>query len=173
VLAQLNLMLPEALGQASWDAVVNPQQLLPALGSPKFVAVTLGYGLLAVYYSMCGLFLLVLFRLALRRPQLAVFAFVLFVGLFEATYGQHPLLSIPYGLAMGATTAWILLRQGLVAMFVATATQFILLGSPLTLDLDVWYGGTGLLTAGMVLAVGVLGLWITAFPRARSHDLTL
>jgi hypothetical protein len=100
----------------------------------------------AIFYSLFGLFLLLLLRAVFRRTLIASAVWVIALAVLLAQAGQKPLDYI-----LGASLALILLlvlnRYGLLTCAVAFFWYLFLTSIPLTIDVHRWYIGTTIAVA--------------------------
>ncbi|MCA8956806.1 MAG: hypothetical protein KDC87_12085, partial [Planctomycetes bacterium] len=111
--------------------------------------------------SMLCVLALVIFRLVLRSRTMAAVAMV---AAFTLAWSPEPLGGTSWMVASLARTALVLgtfavalVRFGFVAMIVAVTVHGTMIDLPLTLDLDVWYAGSTLLSLGLVGGATVFG----------------
>jgi serine/threonine-protein kinase len=110
----------------------------------------------AVLYAMVFLFMLVLLRMLLRKPWLALPLWCLLVG-GPALPGESPWSS----LLRAVLLLLVLARGGLLAMATTLFFMFVSIEAPFTLDVSAWYASRAL----PVLAV-LVGLVVYAFHTA-------
>ena len=101
-------------------------------------------------------FLFFLLRVLLRRNWLAALAFAAVLELPGFILGPYYYtVGVAY-VIMDLLSVWILLRFGVLALFVATIVSLLLGMLPFTLDLSAWYSGGTIVT---FLTVVILAVW--------------
>ncbi len=160
------LLLAVQVASVAWG---EPEPI-PSGGANLRLALGLRYtaaALLSVWFGglvlgMGSLLLLLFFKLLLRRERLASWLLVAVLTAIQtlAVLGGEgsPWLDGAVSFAIMASFALLLRHVGLVACIAGVVTVNLLLGFPLTLDLEAWNGGA----SGLVLA-GVAGLVAYAF----------
>ncbi len=123
---------------------------------------------MAVYSAVLGLFLLAVLRLLRRRPRWVIVTFVLVNAAFEIVAAGHFAVSWALGLVVAGTSAWILVRFGLLTYVVALLSHFVLMSSPITADFSAWFAGVGLLALAMPAVLGGFGCWTALAGRPLS-----
>jgi serine/threonine protein kinase len=132
------------------------QLALGALGSSRgFVGLVVFATLNAVTTSLCGLALLVFFRLILRSTWAASAALIVLVVPIFAT-GTSP-YNIAVSVLMTVLGLVTLFRVGLVAHVAMLAVMGLMTWFPLTLDRDAWYFGQSLIILFMLGAMASYG----------------
>jgi hypothetical protein len=117
----------------------------------------------AVQASMLCVIGFVALLIWLKRPWLAGLAAVVCFtpvainGMFP---GASPVLDLVLGTGLMAIFVVVIARFGLLATSAALTTHFVLLRSPLTLDLSSWRGSIGLLFLGVVAITGFGAVYI-------------
>jgi hypothetical protein len=113
----------------------------------------------AVLYALGWATLLVLFRLLLRGDRLALVALVIvasFVGIGQG----HPLLEYAVALASLWIMVLLLWRVGILGLAAAFFAYYVLLGTPLTFDLSVWYGVRSYAVLFVLAGIGFWGFYV-------------
>ncbi|MEM8998046.1 MAG: hypothetical protein AAGF23_24910, partial [Acidobacteriota bacterium] len=159
LLDQLDQLLPGWLGLSWTPGAVSALPFENALATSKALA-GMGEQLLAsVQDAVFSLLLLLLARLLLRRPQLAVIAYVVLVTVLYAQNGVgSPLSWIFVGFLVAATEAVALVRFGLVTFATSVFVAGLLDSFPVTLDVTAWYAATGFSAVAVTVGLAVLGL---------------
>jgi hypothetical protein len=143
------LLLPEWLG-LSPDLM--PADLLGvAYGVQESVPILVWRFAQSIMAGLAGVFLLLLFRLALRSRRAAVAAFVLGVSVFGAAASEHFWIVFLVNAVLNAAFALLVVRVGLLAAVAAFYVSGLFILFPVTANLRAWYAGAGL-TALVVLA---------------------
>jgi hypothetical protein len=109
----------------------------------------------AVLFGMVYLFILVLFRLVLRREWLAMAAWCLMMG--APLGGEEPVVGWTAGFVRALLTLLVLRKCGLLGLIVALFFMFMTFETQMTLDFSSWYSMRALpvlLVFGAVLAYG-------------------
>ncbi len=118
-------------------------------------------------------FLLVLLRIVLRKQWLAAAAFFLFLTFTNATGAGNPLINLVYAALSAAVVTRTLIRFGLLAAIVTRFVYSLVLASPLTSDLSVWYAGNSLFGLAIALAPVVYGLYLSLAGRPLFREALL
>ena len=160
LLTELDRLLSRALGLTTGGEIFLDWQLDTALTGRRLLAHFLTSAVDAVYWGLLGLFFLVVLRAVFKRRGWAVAAFVASSGLLETLEGFHPAVSwLTLGVGIAGTTAFLLVRFGLLTYVAALFAYYALLTVPLSLDVSSWYAETGLWTMLVVAVVGAYGTW--------------
>ena len=135
------------------------QSALDALRSPAvFGSYVVGAASGALVESLCGVALLVLFRLIVRSTWAAS---VLLVALVVPIYATGSSV-LDMGVAIGLVTLGltVLLRFGVVAHVAMSVVTKYLMWLPLTLDTDAWYFGQSLVVLLLIGALATYGFLV-------------
>lgn len=173
LIGHVDVLLPGWLGLSYEPDPVDPWLFDSAISASASLAATGEFILSAVFDGVFSMLFLVLFRLLLRRRDLAVGAYILVVGMLYAPAGAHPHISwLTVGLLVALTEALAIVRFGLLT-FVAAVFVFSLLSFfPLTLDMTAWYAGSGLLGPALVLLLTATSCFYALAPRRRREPPT-
>jgi hypothetical protein len=95
----------------------------------------------AIFYSLFGLFLLLLLRALLKKTLIASAVWVTALAVLLAQAEQQP-LDYVLGAAMGLILLLVVNRYGLLTFAVAFFWYLFLTTLPLTTDVHRWYAGT-------------------------------
>jgi hypothetical protein len=109
----------------------------------------------AVMYALGWATMLVLFRLLLRRDMLALAGLLLAMSLVGVG-GGNPLVEYVVAVAALWIMVLVLWRVGILALAASFFAYYVLLGTPLTFDLSVWYG---LRSYAVLLVLAAIGFW--------------
>ncbi len=173
-----DVMIGVSAGLAMTLVYAVHNMIPPILGQPEPMPLSMDANLLigrlalahliervgiAVQASMLCVIGFVALLIWIKRPWLAaVAAIVCFTpvainGMFP---GASPVLDLALGTVLIAIFVTVIARFGLLATTAALATHFVLLRSPLTLDLSSWRGSIGLLFLGIIAAAGFGAVYI-------------
>jgi hypothetical protein len=130
-----------------------------ALRSPwAFGGIVVGAFLSALVSSLCGVAILVLFRLMLRTTWIASMVLVvLTVPIFAVGTSTSDIVVAVLLVVVGLT---VLLRVGLVAHIAMWVVRDFLTWLPLTLDTDAWYFGQSLVVLLLIGALATYGFLV-------------
>jgi hypothetical protein len=175
-----DLLLGAAAAALAKLAMLAGQFLEPLAGSPVdrahgvldawSVASTLGTSIgglgFALLMPMAGLTLLVLSRMLLRRPRVAIVATALVAWFFAIGSSAIPgrlagLVAAVVWLLMVSFFLVLLTRVGLLAVVAAAACGLLLSNAPLTLDFHRWYAGPALVPAAITCGLALWGFWVS------------
>jgi hypothetical protein len=157
LLVQLNVLAPGRLGLPASLRSPSGFDWLPTLLGGRYMAgMALAMSVWAIRFAMAYLVLLLLMRVALRKPWLAGGAFVALVGLIWSFGYGHPYLSWLFMGLLTVTAVFVLTYLGLLAQTVGLFVSF-LLEWHLTPELSAWHAGPGLFVMGAVTAVAGYG----------------
>ena len=92
----------------------------------------------------------------LRREWLAVGVLWLILTAVSALAGEHPQIDWAFAAASAALALFILLRFGMLAMYMMQFFVFLFLFYPVTTDFSAWYAGPFIF--GLVVALALIGL---------------
>ena len=121
------------------------------LGTRTALARISSLPILALFFSLASLFLLLMLRVLLRREWVAAVLFIVIATVGESIYSDSPFTWINYALQWGATY-FLLMRFGLLAVAASITFGTLLFQLPITPQLSAWYSGTGLALAVLMLA---------------------
>ena len=121
------------------------------LGTRTALARISSLPVLALFFSLASLFLLLMLRVLLRRERLAAVLFIVIATVAESAYSDSPLTWTYIALTWGATY-FLLKRFGLLGTVASITFGTLLLQFPITPQLSAWYSGTGLAGAVLLLA---------------------
>ena len=148
--------------------------VVPALQSLRSVRVFVSrvvYLLLdSLQFALASFFLLVLFRVAVRRTWLAV-ALLMLVNVPMSAWSWTP-IAMSYAIGIAGLFCFIVLRLGLFAGVAMLATYRLLTSLPMTLDFDAWYVAQSLLVLLLVLGVALLAFRLTILRAADEAAVT-
>jgi serine/threonine-protein kinase len=119
----------------------------------------------SLQFSLGSFFLLVLFRVVLRRTWLAV-VMLLLVNVPLSAWSWTP-IAVLYAISMAALGCFVFLRLGLLAGVAMLAVERLLTSLPITLDFDAWYVAPSALVLLLVLGVAIVAFHLTV---RRSGD---
>jgi hypothetical protein len=159
VIALASLLLPEWLGLA--PDLVPADVLGVPYGVQAAVSLLVWRSAQSVTAGLACVFLLLLFRLALRSQRVAVAAFVLANAAVAAAASGHFWISLCTSLVLTGVLALLLVRVGLLAAVAAFYVMGLFIVFPVTGNLRAWYAGAGV-TALLVLAALALFGFTTA-----------
>ena len=111
---------------------------------------------LSIQSTLVFFFMLLVFKILLRKEWLAAIAFVALFGLSRVAGSDFPKIEAVAQVLIYGIAAIVVLRFGLVALAVGIFTADELLNAPLTADLSSWYAMNGIF---VVLSVVVLAVW--------------
>jgi len=115
-----------------------------------------------VFLPMALLFMLLLFRMLLRKPSLAAGALVILIAFLSSSTSEHPWLAILLNSLQMVILLLVLLRLGLVAAIATSfANSMLSLYYPLTSDFSVWYAPATLFACGITLAAALYAFRIS------------
>ena len=153
LLAVVERFVPGWLGWAPPTPSTNPA--LHTLATARWAAAGfLDLVLPTIVIPMFILFLLVLFRVLLRKQWLAIGVFVVLFSTLNALTADYFWISFAYWVVGHSIFVFALFRYGIVAVSSSVFFATLASGSPLFLDLSLWYAGGPLF--GLVLAVGMV-----------------
>jgi serine/threonine-protein kinase len=109
-----------------------------------------------IRWALGVFFLIFLLRVILRRQWLAAGVFVLIVAISVALGNDYPLTYALATLLLYGLIHAVLLRLGLVSVFVIGCVLDLLILLPVTLNFSAWYAGSSL---SVMLAVLALAIW--------------
>jgi serine/threonine-protein kinase len=158
---------PVALQHVSPElkTLVGARHLLAQLAQPFFVWA-------ALYY----LFMLFLLRVVLRKPWLAVAAFVVAFGVLWSFAAAPESGGLTFAVIFILNATWVvlvailLLRLGLLAAAGAFFFAFALGGVPITLDLAAWYAPGSLVTMLFLVVLAGYGCHTALAGRSLFRD---
>jgi hypothetical protein len=146
----------------------------PALDALRSTRHHLGIAVFAILdglqFAVGTFFLLLVFRIGLRRTSLAILALVLLATTL-AVPSASP-WAVVHGVATALLVVGILMRVGLLAAAVALMCERLVTRLPITLHLDAWYFGSSLVVLLLVVGVAIFGL-IVALKGRPSFGATI
>jgi len=104
--------------------------------------------------------LLLILRIVLRKPWLAVATMVLITVAMFSDFFSAPIEQWINGLAVVSILLFVLIRFGLLALLATALATGLLWGFPTTFDFSKWYAGIGLWGPLLVLALAGYGFWV-------------
>lgn len=113
-------------------------------------------------------FLLFVLLLVLRRRTAAVVAFVLGLSGLLASGALLPLVAWPFWLVAFTLLAWVLVREGVLAVTVLVIVAKIPDGLPLVLGPSAWYAWKAWVVVGLIFALVGFGAWTATSGRLVS-----
>ena len=119
-----------------------------------------GLGVLAVVLSLTLITLLLLFlaRVFLRKQCLALGLTGLILAILNlGATGENFWVALPFAIIFVALSLIILIRFGLLALFVFNAYYFLMSLLPVTLDFSRWYIGRSLFLLLVLFGLAVYG----------------
>jgi hypothetical protein len=130
-----------------------------SLGGPnRFLAVGLGLFLITVFITLATLFLLFLARVFFRKQWLAVgLTGVILTVVNLGGTGENFWVALPFTILIVALSLIVLIRFGLLALFVFNLYFFLLSLFPVTLDFSRWYIGRSLFLLLILIGLAVYG----------------
>jgi serine/threonine-protein kinase len=156
----------------------------PSLLSDWDLWVLVGWGeqLVNLLYNITGPMLSIMFmtvallgiRLVVRRERPAMvvgsvlFGVVGFVGVVE--FVASPVLAAVISLIMGVVTVTIYTRVGLLAAFAGLLSANLVL-TPVSFDLQDWFGGTSIFTLALVIGIAVWAAWVALAGQPLFRDM--
>ncbi len=111
----------------------------------------------AIFFALFGLFVLVLFQIALRRRWAAAAAWLVIITMAWIRW-DDPLVDVPVVAAQMAILLLILHRAGLLAMAVTIFVWLVTVYTPLTAELRAFYFGQSALAFALIAALIGFGL---------------
>lgn len=109
-----------------------------------------------------GLFvLLLIFRIVLRKPWLAMIGLLIFLSAALTGGFSSDWEEMIGGLGLTLTLVVLLVRFGLLTLLVSTAVTTVLWGASTTFDFSHWWAGPGIWGPLMVLALAGFGFWVS------------
>jgi hypothetical protein len=139
---------------------ITPIPSVPySLGGPnRFLAVGLGLLLGGVFFTLVTLFLLFLARVFLRKQWLAVGLTGLILTIINlGNTGENFWVALPFTILVVALSLIVLIRFGLLALFVFYVYISLLSLLPVTLDFSRWYIGRSLFLLLLLIGLTVYG----------------
>jgi hypothetical protein len=115
----------------------------------------------AVFYAVAIFFLLFLLRTLLRRDWLAAAVFMGLFSLLNFVASEEPLIDAAFGLVIGGSIVFLLVRFGLVAYMIGFFSVQVLQDFPITRHFSAWYAPSGLLAIAVVAAFAIYGFQTT------------
>jgi serine/threonine-protein kinase len=144
--------------------------LARALGLRYTAAAILGLSFSGIILAMGSLLFLLFLKLLLRSERLASWLLVALLTVIQAlpfAAGESsPWIAGAVAFAIMSTFTLLLRRVGVVAAISSVIAANLLLGFPLTLDLEAWYAPSSLLALACLA-----GLAVYAFRTSRGHAL--
>jgi len=139
---------------------ITPIPSVPySLGGPnRFLAVGLSFLFFGVIISLVTLSLLFLARVFLRKQWLAVGLTGLILTVLNlGSSGENFWVALPFALVIVALSLIVLVRFGLLALFVFNVYSSLLSLFPVTLDFSRWYFGRSLFLLLVLIGLAVYG----------------
>jgi hypothetical protein len=139
---------------------ITPIPSMPySLGGPnRFLAVGLSFLLFGVIITLVTLSLLFLARVFLRKQWLAVGLTGLILTILNlGSSGENFWVALPFALIVVALSLIVLIRFGLLALFVFNVYSSLLSLLPVTLDFSRWYIGRSLFLLLILIGLAVYG----------------
>ena len=134
---------------------LTPGVVLPYLtGFREILSAGLDQVVANVFVTVAFVFLLLIFRVVLRR-QWAAYGLFLLVGISLTILSPNGRIATIFSMLYWAWVLFVLVRFGPVACAVGYSVQGVLRSLPITTHLDAWYAGDGLV--GLALLVGLAG----------------
>ena len=124
----------------------------------------------SLQFSLGSFFLLLLFRVVLRRTWLAV-VMLLLVNVPLSAWSWTP-IAVLYAISTAALACFVFLRLGLLAGVAMLAVERLLTSLPITLDFDAWYVAPSALVLLLVLGVAVVAFHLTVRRRGGAVAVT-
>ena len=121
----------------------------------------------AIWYGMTFLILMLLFRVALKKPWIATAVFCVAMAALVALTSPRPDTAWPWmiGGFKAILIAVVLMRAGLFAAIVGAFVGFLMKNMPITTDWGVWYTETTAFTLITIVFLLVLGLYLSITKR--------
>ncbi len=168
VLAGALLGTIAALSNIALDALpywFNVRGLTPIFAVPysmstpnRLLSIILGQVFGAVLFSLVVLSLLFLARILLRNQWLAIAVTFLLVTVLQlGISGENFWAALPFTAVIGALTLLVLIRFGLLALFVFHTYYIMLNTMPITLDFSRWYIGRSMFLLLLLVALAIYG----------------
>ncbi len=111
--------------------------------------------------AFIGFFILLLIlRIVLRKPWLAVTSMVLLSVVIFTGFFSAPIEQWINGLAVVSILLFVLIRFGLLALLTTALASGLMWGFPTTFDFSKWYAGIGLCGPLLVLGLAGYGFWV-------------
>jgi hypothetical protein len=153
-LSRLGWFVPSWLGHPPPQPLSGPDwQFLGARTIIAYLSNTLG---LLLFLAFVFLFVLVLFRVLLRKEWAAAVAWVLFLTVFFSVGNESVPAAAAQGLILNVVTVFLLRRLGLLWLLVAFIFAGLLTNFPLTTQGSAWYAG---LSMGGILLMAAIALY--------------
>jgi serine/threonine-protein kinase len=154
-----------------WKNRPSGAPMLPSLTPLSGLRPTLGdcstYLPYSVRNALLMLFLLFLLRAVLRKPWLAAVVFTCLWTSLDVISGSHPWLNGVVAVLVSGSTAFALLRWGVLSLAAAYYANFILFNTPVSMKTSAWYFGNVALMLGILAAIAT---W-SARTAMRGHKL--
>jgi len=138
----------------------------PAFATPEYLLGTrhvIGSWLWQLAISVQGtllfFFLMFIVRGVLRKPWMAVLAFVILWTAIKTAGNQHLLLTV--FAAIYAVAAFTLMRFGFIVLATGMFTVDLLLNVPITTHLSSWYAGSAMFVLVTVAGLAIWGCYIS------------
>jgi hypothetical protein len=159
-LSQLDILLPSWLGlPPSLPKLPGPvHDLGDVLGAPYRLSVLIAGLMASINLTLVVLLLMLILRVAIRPAWLAMAVSWLLLSVFQTTATSQDVCfpwltsSIVVAVAMA-----LLVRVGLVALMAALFSWFLLVNSPLTLNVQAWYAPAGVFAVLLAAALLIYG----------------
>ena len=156
---------------AGWDPP-QPIQGTPLLlkGMLQTTGILLNYSI-GMLVSMCVLFLLLLFRVILRRQWAAVGGLFLLLMAVSLLQTQDPEVDWVFAVLVNAGFLFLLIRFGLLSIMAFNLFSTFSQSIPLTTDFSLWYSGHAILLLTVPLALAVYASYISLSGRPVFRDM--
>ncbi len=130
-----------------------------SLGGPnRFLSAGLGVLSFDVFLTFVTLSLLFLSRVFLRKQWLAVGLTGLILAIINlGATGENFWVALPFSILVAALSLIVLIRFGLLALFVFNAYYFLISVLPVSLDFSCWYIGRSLFLLLVLIGFAVYG----------------
>ncbi|HEX8814112.1 MAG TPA: serine/threonine-protein kinase [Terriglobales bacterium] len=135
------------------------------MGSRAALASWLVHIPLSIQSTLIFFFLILVFRLLLRKDWLAALAFIALGTVVRLPNADFPAIEAGAQILIYGIAAVVVLRFGLVALAVGIFCADVLLNAPLTADLSAWFAPNGLFVVTTVAALAAWSFYITT----RAH----
>lgn len=169
VIDQIDRRFCTALGRVTELPTVTAEHLDQAIDLKRLVAATVFRLPDALTLVIPFVLLLVIIRRLLPQRWSLPTTFVLYTALFWALLANSPGASLFVGAPLTAFVTLVTLQRfGLLALVVAATTGYALANTPLTLSLGAWYAASTVLALGLVLGLGLLGVWLAGPARIQA-----
>jgi hypothetical protein len=107
--------------------------------------------------GLAGVFLLLLFRLALKYRPAAIVAFAFGVSIFGSVTSEHFWIAFFCNAVLNVAFVLLIVRVGLLAAVVAFYMTGLFIFFPMTSNLRAWYAGAGMTALLVIAAIALFG----------------